>query len=303
MNYGTGEGPVSIFCSDLDGDNDIDLAVANCTSHNVSILTNNGDGTFDSAVDYATGNGSQSVFGGDLDADEDIDLAVANWSGDNVSVLFNLTQNPANQPPEPFSLISPIDGSSVAETVTFDWEDAIDPNPSDQVTYDLYISTSIGFHPDSTIINSDLQISQYTETLNSGLHYWKVKAVDNWGAETWSNQTWNFSVTSVSVEEAFTNIPLFVSQNYPNPFSQFTTISFNLTAKFTENTEMIIYNIKGQCVREFKIPKSEIKNLTSVVWNGKDEKGKNVTSGIYFFILKSNNSIFETKKLILIRKK
>ena len=303
VNYGTGEGPVSIFCSDLDGDNDIDLAVANCTSHNVSILTNNGDGTFDSAVNYATGNGAQSVFGGDLDADEDIDLAVANWSGDNVSVLFNLTQNPSNQPPEPFSLISPIDGSLVSETVTFDWEDAIDPNPADQVTYDLYISTSIGFHPDSTIINSGLQISQYTETLYSGTYYWKVKAMDNWEAETWSNQTWSFSVTSVSVEEDFTNMLLFVSQNYPNPFSQSTTISFNISRKDAENVKIEIYNIKGQKIKTFDVILSGVEGQYSIQWDGKDEIGKNVTSGIYFYTLKTNNSILETKKMILIRMK
>jgi hypothetical protein len=303
VNYGTADGPVSIFCSDLDSDNDIDLAVANCTSNNVSILTNNGDGTFDNAVYYTTGNGAQSVFGGDLDADEDIDLTVANWGGDNVSVLFNLTQNPDNQPPEPFSLISPIDGSTVAQQVIFDWEDAIDPNPGDQVTYNLYISTSIEFHPDSTIINSDLQTSQYLETLNSGIYYWKVKAMDNWGAETWSNQTWSFSVTSVSVEEAFTNMPLFVSQNYPNPFSQFTTISFNFSRKDTDDAKIEIYSIKGQKIRTFNCHPELVEGQSSITWDGNDENGKRVTSGIYFYTLKSNNFILETRKMILLRMK
>ena len=89
----------------MDSDNDIDLALANFSSNNISILTNNGDGTFDNAVNYATGNGSESVFGGDLDADEDIDLTVANWSGDNVSVLENLLQVSSIVPAEPFSYL------------------------------------------------------------------------------------------------------------------------------------------------------------------------------------------------------
>jgi PKD repeat protein len=41
-NYGTGTEPFSVFCADLDGDGDLDLAVANFGSNNVSILKNNG---------------------------------------------------------------------------------------------------------------------------------------------------------------------------------------------------------------------------------------------------------------------
>ena len=46
LNYGTANNPYSVFCADLDGDFDIDLAVTNEWSLNVSILKNNGDGTF-----------------------------------------------------------------------------------------------------------------------------------------------------------------------------------------------------------------------------------------------------------------
>jgi hypothetical protein len=46
VNYGVGDNPHSVFCADLDGDTDLDLAVTNWNSGNVSILKNNGDGTF-----------------------------------------------------------------------------------------------------------------------------------------------------------------------------------------------------------------------------------------------------------------
>jgi hypothetical protein len=42
-----------VVSSDLDGDGDNDLAVANTNSHNASILKNNGDGTFQPAVNYS----------------------------------------------------------------------------------------------------------------------------------------------------------------------------------------------------------------------------------------------------------
>jgi len=40
VDYGAGDAPTSVFCADLDGDTDLDLAVANQTSDNVSILRN-----------------------------------------------------------------------------------------------------------------------------------------------------------------------------------------------------------------------------------------------------------------------
>ncbi len=84
LGYNAGNGPVSVFASDLDGDGDQDLAVANAgvsrfyLGNTVSILKNRGDGTFANGVDYAAGNGPSSVFASDLDGDGDIDLAVAN---------------------------------------------------------------------------------------------------------------------------------------------------------------------------------------------------------------------------------
>jgi len=89
VNYDAGDGPVSVFCADLDGDGDLDLAVANRYSYNVSILKNNGDGTFQPKVDSGTGAHPFSVFCADLDGDGDLDLAVANNYSDNVSILKN----------------------------------------------------------------------------------------------------------------------------------------------------------------------------------------------------------------------
>ena len=89
VNYGAGDYPYSVFCADLDGDIDLDLVVANAGSDNVSVLKNNGDGTFQPKVDYGAGDGPYFVFCADLDRDTDLDLAVVNGNSDNVSVLKN----------------------------------------------------------------------------------------------------------------------------------------------------------------------------------------------------------------------
>jgi len=83
--------PVDIFAADLDGDGDNDLAVANMGAglNNISVINNNGDGTFQTPVDYGYVNGPNSIFAADLDGDSDYDLAVGNSLYDSVSVFIN----------------------------------------------------------------------------------------------------------------------------------------------------------------------------------------------------------------------
>jgi len=100
-------------------------------------------------------------------------------------------------PPDSFSIISPTDSAIVPCEVdsdfvlTFEWQMATDPDPWDTVRYDLYLSNSPSFHPDSTIIVDSLIITQYSDTLDIGRYYWKIKAYDD-HTEIWSTQTWTF---------------------------------------------------------------------------------------------------------------
>ncbi|MCD4818027.1 MAG: T9SS type A sorting domain-containing protein [Candidatus Cloacimonetes bacterium] len=88
--------------------------------------------------------------------------------------------------------------------------------------------------------------------------------------------------------------------NYPNPFNPTTTISFSFTTGNTEDTELVIYNLKGQKVKTFpnlqinKSPKQQI------IWNGTDESGNAVSSGIYFYKL-ANPEFNLIKKMILLK--
>lgn len=196
-DYGVGHDPYSVFGADLNGDQDLDLAVANWTSSSVSILLNLGDGNFQKAVNYPGGDHPHFIFCADLDGDLDLDLATANEHGGNVSIMKNLSQVPANQPPYPFSLFSPEDGDTLSAIVTLGFEAAYDPNFGDQVTYDLHLSTSPDFPEELTTVHSDLTKSQYTDTLGENTYFWKVKAKDNWGGESWSVQTQCFNVVYI----------------------------------------------------------------------------------------------------------
>ena len=73
---------------DLNGDGKPDLAVANASSSNVSVLLGVGNGTFQAAVNYAVGSQPHSVRAGDLNGDGKVDLVTANYGGNSVTVLL-----------------------------------------------------------------------------------------------------------------------------------------------------------------------------------------------------------------------
>ncbi len=81
--------PYSVFSADLDGDTDYDLAVACVAADSVSILMNNGDGTFQAPVNYYATDSPQAVAAGDLDGDTDPDLVVPVTMSNKVLVFKN----------------------------------------------------------------------------------------------------------------------------------------------------------------------------------------------------------------------
>ncbi len=87
-NFGVGDGPVSLAIGDLNGDGKPDLAVANSSTNNVSILLGNGAGSFGLATNFSAGASPISVAIGDLNGDGRPDLAVANHHSGYVSILL-----------------------------------------------------------------------------------------------------------------------------------------------------------------------------------------------------------------------
>ena len=92
LNYVTnGLNGSEIVAADLDCDGHLDLAVTNTDSQNLSLLRNNGNGTFAAGQLFGTGVGPEEVTVAYLDSDRDLDLAVANVDSGNISVLVNHT--------------------------------------------------------------------------------------------------------------------------------------------------------------------------------------------------------------------
>ena len=88
-----------------------------------------------------------------------------------------------------------------------------------------------------------------------------------------------------------------LNQNYPNPFNPETTISFDMPK--TANANLSVYNVKGQLVKTLH---NGIANFgrNTVVWNGTDNNGNKVTSGLYFYRLTTDGKV-ETRKMMLMK--
>lgn len=95
--------------------------------------------------------------------------------------------------PNYFFLISP-DGDTLADEVTFRWQESVPSDPEEGATYCLCYSTSETFDPGSTTEICGLTSTYYTlpDVDFYSAYYWKVKAYDGKGSETWSDQTCSF---------------------------------------------------------------------------------------------------------------
>ncbi|MCD6176322.1 MAG: T9SS type A sorting domain-containing protein, partial [Candidatus Cloacimonetes bacterium] len=104
----------------------------------------------------------------------------------------------------------------------------------------------------------------------------------------------------VAIDEEFLLNATKLYGNYPNPFNPETTISFSLTTENTENTEINIYNIKGQKIKQLEIRNLKL-GINEVIWDGKNNDNQPVASGIYFYQLNINNKVIASKKCLLLK--
>ena len=86
-------------------------------------------------------------------------------------------------------------------------------------------------------------------------------------------------------------------QNYPNPFNPSTSIAYELAEDGMVSLD--IYNIRGQQVRTL-MNEHQLSGRHSIAWDGKDEHGNTVSSGIYYYRLNTKDAS-ACKKMILMK--
>lgn len=107
------------------------------------------------------------------------------------------------------------------------------------------------------------------------------------------------SAITLSVDEE-NGIPgkVTLSQNYPNPFNPATRIRYSLDR--AQKVELTVYNILGQKVRTLVSSPAHPAGTFTVSWDGKNDLGKIVSTGVYFYRLKSG-SFVQARKMMLLR--
>lgn len=101
------------------------------------------------------------------------------------------------------------------------------------------------------------------------------------------------------VETVSSQIPdeFYLSEAYPNPFNPETKINFNIAKG--SNVKIVVYNILGQAIRTLVNQELNAGSYTTT-WNGTDNSGNQVASGIYLFSLEAQ-SFKTTKKVMLLK--
>jgi hypothetical protein len=109
------------------------------------------------------------------------------------------------------------------------------------------------------------------------------------------------TVSGTNANNMISGLETVLLGNHPNPFNPSTTISFNLEKN--AKVHLGIYNTKGQKLRTL-INDNCAAGLHQIVWNGLDDEGNNVSSGVYFTILDVDDAGIDytsVKKVILLK--
>ena len=216
--------------------------------------------------------------------------AVGDWSNTEVFVVFSGI-NPA------VPLVgSPSNVEVNTSSPTLSW---FSPTYLDHaVTYEVEYSQDAGMNNSTKV--EDLSAPSYTTSnLNNGTYYWRSRTKNDDGSYSEYTETAKFDVNGVTDVDVVNELPTdySLSQNYPNPFNPTTNIKFSLPE--AGYITLKVYNMIGQEVRTL-INKESQAGTFNVNWNGKDNFGKNVTSGAYIYQIISGDFI-QTKKMILLK--
>lgn len=178
-----------------------------------------------------------------------------------------------------------------------------DPNnENDLWYYAIYRGTSSEFTPGAGNMIATPQTDKYFDdewSWEAG-YWYKISALDENGNES------VFAVLGPDMVTGDEPAPLpeatFLAQNFPNPFNPSTTIAFGLKSR--GELSLRIYDAAGRLVRTLAGGTSDAGRY-ELSWNGRDDSGTSVASGVYFYRLTfygAADEVFEeTRKMILLR--
>ncbi|MDI6840327.1 MAG: C25 family cysteine peptidase [bacterium] len=268
---------------------------------------------------------------GNLDSDIELEIAIKEnnryymWNHDGTLCPgFPIIQPQLDEttPEGPSLTIGDIDGDNEVELIAGGFTGHLYAIESDG-SYTLGFPLSCGgtIYPVPTIADIDLDGLNELITGNSigEMHVWSVLGSRlEWECtehDRWHTGLYGFIPpdTVYGIETELVCVPhsFKLFQNSPNPFRQKTVIRYSCLPSGTVLNEnrndytisdlrLTIYDLSGRLVRTFSINQSTNQLINSVVWDGRDNQNKKVSSGVYFYRLEVGDYRL-TKKLILLK--
>lgn len=193
-------------------------------------------------------------------------------------------------------LVSPFDGATnVSIEPRLYWSDG-GGGPTDSYLLKVYDEVTASCVFNCTLWNRSINIGPLSYNT---LYSWDVRASNSAGSNY--SDCWMFTTeieSGVNDQDPMQIVPSenLLLQNYPNPFNPVTTIKYHIP----ENDKILlkIFDINGEEIQTL-VNAIQTSGFHTVIWDGKDKVGRNVSSGVYFYRLQAGSN-FEVKKMILI---
>lgn len=244
--------------------------------------------------------------------------ALENWNGQEIATLvvhdgrggldstkFKVTVQPVPDPPASFLLLDPINiaWQKTPEWIQFTWQQAPDPD-GDVVhyfwflssNYDLTDTLALNMAADTTFQFFITEPQQFL-----GDMYWKVLAYSM--NDNFFTPCSNLGHIKIETPNAVTELnpanppeQFRLLPNFPNPFNPETRITYHLPQSTRVRLE--IYNNQGERVRLLENGNKSA-GVHTALWNGHDETGQVVASGLYFCRVQAGARWFIQKMLLM----
>jgi len=214
---------------------------------------------------------------------------------------INLLRSSVRATPEPAALGYPGDGAASGLSPELSWAPSLDPNLGQTVRYAVQISTSPSMAGADSVVG--VETCSYTpsallEPLTT--YYWRVRAYDTTGRGSVSTVRSFITVSGASgIDDPITAVP---SSNAlhpatPNPFNPGTRLSFRLAS--AGRVRLSVYDVSGRLVARL-VDDQRGPGEHSIWWNGTDQAGRRLSSGVYLLRLESGAGAW-SRKLVLAR--
>ncbi len=199
---------------------------------------------------------------------------------------FGTLGSPPPQPPAPPQNLVITNPGAVGQSPHFTWDSI-----SGATSYNIYRRVSFqqqwvlfGSTTSTSFTDFMLEILDPSDP-DADEFFYHVKAVNSVGESGPSNSAavWGLGVFK-SINDELTTLPnkFELQQNYPNPFNPTTVLRYSIPK--SGYVELVIVNLLGQPVRSL-IAKSQSTGWYNIIWDGRNDQGQTVGSGIYLYRL------------------